>query len=162
MTNAEEILQNWLRHRKVLQEMTERFDDAHLNFKPWEDAFTAGGLIVHMASVMEMFVKTVKQGVFTPPASYPYETMDDIRKIVHALTDKTQADLGSLTDAQLEAEIEVIGRAATGHFWLLSAVDHEIHHKGQLFTYARMLGIDGLPFFRVLPPPNALPPKEEV
>ncbi|SIC68051.1 Uncharacterised protein [Mycobacteroides abscessus subsp. abscessus] len=30
---------------------------------------------------------------------------------------------------------------------LENAKDHEIHHKGQLFTYARLAGIEKLPFF---------------
>ncbi|WP_182914758.1 DinB family protein [Paenibacillus thiaminolyticus] len=28
--------------------------------------------------------------------------------------------------------------------WLI--IDHEIHHKGQLFVYARILGVQELPF----------------
>jgi len=34
-----------------------------------------------------------------------------------------------------------------GMVLLESGKDHEIHHKGQLFTYARLLGIKSLPFF---------------
>ncbi|WP_349679045.1 MULTISPECIES: DinB family protein [Aneurinibacillus] len=31
-------------------------------------------------------------------------------------------------------------------------IDHEVHHKGQLFLYARLIGIEKLPFFITQPP----------
>jgi uncharacterized damage-inducible protein DinB len=149
---AENYLQDWLRHRMVLHELIELFNDSHINFKPWDDAFPMGSLVVHIASTMDMFVKTVKNGIFTPPTINQYQTMDDVRKIVYDLTEVTQAELKSITDKQLEAELEIVSRLCTGSFWLSSAIHHEIHHKGQLFTYARMVGVQNLPFFARLPP----------
>ncbi len=32
--------------------------------------------------------------------------------------------------------------------YLLAMYDHEIHHKGQLFIYARLVGVKDVPFFR--------------
>jgi uncharacterized damage-inducible protein DinB len=99
-----------------------------------------------------MFVKTVKNGAFTPPTINQYQTMDDVRKIVYDLTEVTQEELNAINDKQLEAEIEIKNRICTGSFWLSLAKDHEIHHKGQLFTYARMVGVENLPFYVRLPP----------
>jgi hypothetical protein len=42
MGKAEELLQGWLRHRKVFLELLELFDDEHLNFKPWERSHPPG------------------------------------------------------------------------------------------------------------------------
>jgi uncharacterized damage-inducible protein DinB len=152
MVEVEEYLEEWLRHRMVLHELIELFDDSHINFKPWDDAFSMGSLVVHIASTMDMFVKSVKNGIFTPPTINQYQTMNDVRRIVYDLTEVTQAELKSITDKQLEAEIIILNRKCTCNFWLSNAKAHEIHHKGQLFTYARMVGVHKLPFFVTLPP----------
>jgi uncharacterized damage-inducible protein DinB len=152
MMKVEDYLQEWLRHRMVLQEIIELFDGSHINFKPWENASPLGSLVVHVASITDMFVKTVKNGAFTPPTINQYQTMDDVRKIVYDLTEVTQEELNAINDKQLEAEIEIKNRICTGSFWLSLAKDHEIHHKGQLFTYARMVGVENLPFYVRLPP----------
>ncbi|MEK4357699.1 DinB family protein [Paenibacillus sp. FSL M7-1455] len=57
-----------------------------------------------------------------------------------------------IQDEQLEKELEFNGYIGTGRLWLETAKDHEIHHKGQLFTYARMIGVEKLPFMMKQPP----------
>jgi hypothetical protein len=104
--------------------LIELFDDSHINFKPWDDAFPMGSLIIHMVSTMDMFVKSVLNGVFTPPTEYQYQTMADIRKIVYDLTEVTQKELTSINDKQLAAEFEVLNRKCTGSYWLTNARAH--------------------------------------
>jgi uncharacterized damage-inducible protein DinB len=155
MKKVDDYLQNWLRHRLVLQEMVELIDNEHIDFKPWDNAIPMGSLIVHIVSSTEMFVKTVKNGTFTPPTTInQYQTINDVRNIVYQLTEETTEDLKSLNDKQLIKEIDMNNYIGTGGFWLSTAKDHEIHHKGQLFTYARMVGVENLPFLVKQPSMN--------
>ncbi|MCH1624432.1 DinB family protein [Ferdinandcohnia quinoae] len=147
MAKVDSFIQDWIRHRLVLQEMVELIDHKHIDFKPWDNAIPMGALIVHIVSSTDMFVKTVKNGTFTPPKTInQYQTIDEVRSIVNQLTEETTADLQSLTDEQLLKEINMNNYPGTGSFWLSTAKDHEIHHKGQLFTYARMVGVENVPF----------------
>ncbi|KHF32701.1 DinB family protein [Paenibacillus sp. P1XP2] len=153
MKKLEEYIQEWLRHRLVLQDMVALIPDEHIGFKPWENAMPMGTLITHIVTSTDMFVKTVKNGMFTPPAKInPCETMEEIGNVVRQLTEETRENLNSINDEQLEKEIEFNGFIGTGRLWLASAKDHEIHHKGQLFTYARMVGVENLPFMMKQPP----------
>ncbi|GIO65938.1 DinB family protein [Paenibacillus sp. VCA1] len=153
MKKVEEYIQEWLRHRLVLQDMVALIPDEHIGFKPWENAMPMGTLITHIVTSTDMFVKTVKNGMFTPPAKInPCETMEEIGNVVRQLTEETRENLNSINDEQLEKEIEFNGFIGTGRLWLASAKDHEIHHKGQLFTYARMVGVENLPFMMKQPP----------
>ncbi|WP_188455690.1 DinB family protein [Virgibacillus oceani] len=147
MSKIEEIHEGWLRHRLVLQELLETIDNNHINFKPWEGAYSMGSLAVHIATSTDMFVKSVKNGVFTPPAANQFETMEDVRDIVQRLTEVTKEELGSLSHSQLLEKIEINRFYVPGSLWISNAADHEIHHKGQLFTYARMVGVEKVPFF---------------
>lgn len=153
MTWVEKYIEEWLRHRLVLQEMVALVPDEHIGFKPWENAISMGSLITHIVTATDMFVKTVKNGTFTPPAKInPCETMEEIGNVVRELTEVTRRDLNSIQDEQLEKELEFNGYIGTGRLWLETAKDHEIHHKGQLFTYARMVGVEKLPFMMIQPP----------
>ena len=84
-------------------------------------------------------------------ADVQYETIDDIRNIVQASTESSMALFAELSDSQLEQPLDFNGFVAPGRVWLNNMVDHEIHHKGQLFTYVRSLGIERVPFFIMQP-----------
>ncbi len=148
MSTTDEVVDDWLKHRLVVQELLELVDDEQAQFKPWDNAQSLGDLAVHIATSMDMFVKTVKNGEFTPPQEESnYETMRDVREILKKYTETTKQDLKSLSKSQLTDEVEFNKDFAPGSFWLSNAIDHEIHHKGQLFTYARIAGVKEVPFF---------------
>ncbi|ERI09413.1 DinB family protein [Aneurinibacillus aneurinilyticus] len=156
MKKIDQYIQGWLRHRTVLLDLLDLIHNEHTHYKPWNDAFSLGALAVHIADSMDMFVQAVKNGKFTLPTASnqfnQFESMDDVRKIVAEYTEKTKIDLQALTDSHLEQVFEFNQFVASGQIWLDTAKDHEIHHKGQLFTYARLIGIEKLPFFIVQPP----------
>ena len=147
MDTIEEVVQGWLKHRLVVHDLLELVDDEDMGFKPWDGAQTLGELAVHIATSMDMFVKLVKTGKFAPPNKETFQSMEDVRNIVHKYTSITKGDLKSLTKTNITEEVEFNKDSAPGSFWLSNAIDHEIHHKGQLFTYVRMTGAKKMPFF---------------
>lgn len=149
MAGINGLVSGWMRHRKVLPELLDTFEDQHLSYKPWEDAMSLSELVLHISGAMEMFTNTVRNGVFTPPSGPPnnIEKISELKALVEAQTSETKSKLEALTNDQLEAIVEFAGMKLPGLVLLESAKDHEIHHKGQLFTYARILGIQSLPFF---------------
>jgi uncharacterized damage-inducible protein DinB len=148
MAKVNGFVAGWMSHRKALLELLDTIEDQHLHYKPWENAMSLSELVLHISGAMGMFAQTVKNGVFTPPSEpKPFETTNDLKAIVQAETDQTKSDLESLTDERLDQLVEFYGMKMPGIALLQSGKDHEIHHKGQLFTYARLVGIETLPFF---------------
>jgi len=148
MSKVAAFTAGWMSHRKALLELLNSVQDQHLNYKPWEKGMTLAELALHIAGSTAMFVQIVKTGSFQPPGEAPKPaSADELRAAVQAATEQTKADLESLTDAQLEQIVEFKTMKMPGGAMLEMAKEHEIHHKGQLFTYARLLGIDPLPFF---------------
>ncbi|PLS15993.1 damage-inducible protein DinB [Bacillus sp. M6-12] len=148
MAKINGFIDSWLSHRKALLELADTFGDDQLQFKPWENAMSLSELVLHITGATSMFAQTVKNGVFTPPPEpKAFETASDLKAIIQNETEKTVSDLESLTDEQLELPVEFYGMTMPGLDLLENGKDHEIHHKGQLFTYARLLGIESLPFF---------------
>ncbi|MGY0693892.1 DinB family protein [Virgibacillus sp. FSP13] len=148
MGTMDDVVEGWLRHRLVVHDLLDLVDDEHIDFKPWDGALSLGDLAIHIATSMDMFAKMVVNGKFEPPkAEVDYKTMDDVREIVKKYTEISKWDLKSLDKVKVNAEIEFNNDKAPGSFWLSNAIDHEIHHKGQLFTYVRMTGAKEVPFF---------------
>ncbi|WP_164217336.1 DinB family protein [Virgibacillus sp. YIM 98842] len=151
MDEIKTMMNDWLQHRRILEELLEQIDDEHLHFKPWDGAMSLSELALHVAASNEAFITVVKTGgELVIPDVPECTTMDDVRKNVRKFTKKTKATYESLTKANLEAESPIPHPKLQGkRKVLLTAVyEHEIHHKGQLYVYARMVGAESLPFFR--------------
>lgn len=143
-TSGNAYVEAWLRHRLVLLELLELIGDEHVNFQPWDEALPLGKLALHIATAGEMFVQTVQAGEFRRIAPVTCENMDDVRRVVSELTESTKNALSDLTDEQLNnvvATAQIFGVDLPGKALIGAMRDHEIHHKGQLFVYARMVGV---------------------
>src|SRR5690606_6213146 len=91
MTNIEQMLQDWERHRTVLIDVLGRVDGEHVGFKPWDGAMALGELAMHVAGWNHALVELVKTGEL--PAVQPAEgmSMDQVRQAVSDLTGRTKA-----------------------------------------------------------------------
>ncbi|WP_124726671.1 DinB family protein [Staphylospora marina] len=147
-----ELREGWWRHRKVLLDLLERFEEDHLSFKPWEGAMTLGELALHVAQSAEMFVHLVEGTSYEPSGQIEPASAGELQSLVRQATERTEAVFARIPDDRLNLAIDWGPYTATGKTWLEIMRDHEIHHKGQLFVYARMLGISELPFFLRQPP----------
>ena len=148
MSEINEIVASWRSHRNVLLSLLKDARTEHLGLKPWENAMSLSELVLHIVGAMDMFGRLVKNGAYTKgEGSEPVGTADELRARVSARTDESEAILRSLTPDQLEATLDFFGAKLTGRQLLRRAIDHEIHHKGQLFVYLRMAGVESLPMF---------------
>lgn len=151
MERLQELHELWRNHRRVLEELLAAVGDEHMHFKPWSGAMSLGELALHTAASAVGFLRTVKMG---EPLAIPEvpecRTMADVRDQVRALTEQAEELFASLGEAELMADSPIPHPKLSGpRIGLIQAVcEHEIHHKGQLFVYARMVGADPLPFFR--------------
>ncbi|TCW38917.1 DinB family protein [Laceyella sacchari] len=152
MSKANGFVNSWLRHRLVLLELLEHLQDEHLDYRPWEKGMSLKELVLHILQSADMFVNSVIAGHFVSPAEpeKAVNTVAELRELAQALTDKNRQSLSSLPDEKFAAMVDVtkpFGRPFSGEVLLQMMRDHEIHHKGQLYTYARIVGVETLPLF---------------
>ncbi|MCL6631417.1 MAG: DinB family protein [Alicyclobacillus herbarius] len=151
MSQVEQVLNHWLSHRQALMDLLAVIPSDKADFRPWEKAMSVKELALHVAGSTYKFVTSVAAGRFEP--GWPQlqaETMEETRRILAEYTEKSRSALANLSTAQLDAVVDaqaVFGFSAPGSVFLTSAIDHEIHHKGQLFVYARLVGVESVPFF---------------
>lgn len=150
LADGKSFAKQFMTHRAVLQDILSRVSDDKFDFQPWDKALTLGNLAIHMATSADWFAEAVKAGKFGKPEKVEVQSMADVRRVVDEYTVKTKATLESLTEAQVEGLVDakdVFGMDAPGKIFLGSMKDHEVHHKGQMFVYARMAGVAEMPFF---------------
>ncbi|WP_258112603.1 DinB family protein [Alicyclobacillus sp. SP_1] len=152
MTKVAPFADAWLRHRLITSDILDGLTDDHaLEFKPWDGAMSLRELVVHMLVAADMFTSTIQNGSFSrpnPDALPKPTTLAELRAATHDFTNRTKDQLASISDETYDKMIDttqVFGQPLPAHALLGIMKDHEIHHKGQLFVYGRMLGMEKMP-----------------
>ncbi|MFN2745088.1 MULTISPECIES: DinB family protein [unclassified Bacillus (in: firmicutes)] len=150
MERKDRIVQEFLSHRSVTEELIQKIDDEHMDYKPTETSMSARDLITHMLHSFYRFALTAKEGT---PEGFKRKLEDpetSLAELAQAYTEKTKQLLESFTDEELDREIDLtkmFGRKVAAEQLVQLAVGHEIHHKGNLFVYVREMGHTDLPLY---------------
>jgi uncharacterized damage-inducible protein DinB len=116
-----------------------------------EGKFTFGDVMRHLASIERwMFVENAA----LRPSRYPghgreladgYDAVVAYMQRMHA---ESMEILGALTDEDLERKCTTPGGADLKvSKWLRAMIEHEAHHRGQLYMYCGMLDVKTPPIF---------------
>jgi uncharacterized damage-inducible protein DinB len=113
--------------------------------------FTLGDTVRHLAGIERyMYAENAQR----KPARYPghgrelADGLEAVRGYLDRCHAETMEILGRLSDADLAAKCETPGGASIGvGKWLRLMVEHEIHHRGQLYMGLGMLGVSTPPIY---------------
>ena len=116
-----------------------------------EGEFTIGDIIRHLATIERyMYAENAQfkpsryRGCGTEYAE-GYEATIDFYNRLHA---ESMAIFEGLRPEDLQAKCQTPGKVdITLWKWLRAMVEHEIHHRGQLYLYLGMLGIKSPPMY---------------
>jgi uncharacterized damage-inducible protein DinB len=116
-----------------------------------EGRFTFGDLIRHLATI-ERFMYA--ENVLMRPSRYPghgrelAEGYDEVLKFLNRLHEQSVHIFRSLSDEDLYKKCTTPGGAPiTVWKWLRAMVEHEAHHRGQIYLYLSMLDIPSPPLY---------------
>lgn len=116
-----------------------------------EGKFTLGDLVRHLAALERwMFAENV-QG---RPSRYPghgkelASGYDAVLEYFDRMHSDTVDILRSLPDERLTETCETPGGARLAVWkWLRAMIEHEVHHRGQIYLYLGMLGVETPPLY---------------
>jgi|SRR5579872_301495 len=122
-----------------------------LNWTYAPGKFTLGDLVRHLGAIERyMFAENV-QG---RPSRYPgcgKELADGYEQVVEFFGEMHRQSVeifSRLTESDLESKCQTPGGAPiTVWKWLRSMIEHEIHHRGQIYLYLAMLGVETPPLY---------------
>jgi uncharacterized damage-inducible protein DinB len=116
-----------------------------------EGKFTLGDLLRHMAAIERyMFGETIQN----KPSRYHgcgkdlADGYENILMYMERMHRETVEIVSQLSDADLKGKCATPeGAQITVWKWLRAMVEHEVHHRGQIYTYLAILGVPTPPLY---------------
>jgi len=151
VTRVEPFLDYWEKVRGRTRRVVERIPEESLEWTWKPGRFTLGDLVRHLAGIERwMYAENARR----LPSRYPgherslADGLPAVRSYLESLHAESMAIFRGLTDADLAARCETPGGSeiSVGK-WLRLMVEHEVHHRGQIYLYLAMLGVETPPLY---------------
>jgi len=118
-----------------------------------EGKFTLGDQVRHIASIERyMFAETVsgRPSRYSGCGRELADGYEQVMQFAERLHRETVELLSALSDADLQRKCNTPDGASIAVWkWLRAMLEHEIHHRGQIYTYLRIAGCEIPPLFSV-------------
>jgi uncharacterized damage-inducible protein DinB len=141
----------WANARARTTRVLDRLPESELEWSHAPGRFTFGDLLRHLASI-ERFMYA--ENVLGRPSRYPGHAaalatgIAGVREYMERCHAESLAIFRALSDADLQRKCETpAGKPITTWKWLRSMVEHEAHHRGQLYLMASMRGVSIPPLY---------------
>jgi uncharacterized damage-inducible protein DinB len=142
-TEIERLVKQWDRIHNQTVKVMKAAPSEKLDWKPAETIRSLGSLLRHIVSAEHFLITTALTGQGQPPT----EDLKgyDVAGLVDAFNRQHQRlveQVASLSPEQSKETIQFFGRELPRMTLLWGITEHEIHHRGQLFVYLRLLGVE--------------------
>jgi uncharacterized damage-inducible protein DinB len=131
--------------------VVERIPPEHLEWTYQAGKWTLGDLIRHLAALERLMFA---ENIAGRPSQYQgcgrelAEGTEAVRAYLDRCHEETLEILGQLQDEDLQRRCTTPGGASLPIWkWLRAMVEHEIHHRGQIYLYLSMLGVETPPLY---------------
>jgi uncharacterized damage-inducible protein DinB len=149
--SVSQFLEYWSSVRSRTRRVVECIPRDHLEWTFRPGAFTLGDLVRHLGTIERyMYAETVAGR----SSKYPgcgRELADGFEAVLSyfdQLDLESRAIFGSLSDADLTRKCQTpAGVAITTWKWLRAMVEHEAHHRGQIYLMLSMLEVPTPPLY---------------
>ena len=122
-----------------------------LEWRPADDKFSFGDLVRHLAAIERyLFVETVIGGANRYPGHGEAlaKGFDAVISYYETLHNESVTLLKTLSDDDLSAKCQTpAGTSITVWKWLRAMLEHEVHHRGQLYLMLGLIGVETPPLF---------------
>jgi uncharacterized damage-inducible protein DinB len=151
LSTAAGFLDYWGKVRGRTLRVARVIPPAEIERRPAPGRFSLGDLLRHLATIERyLYAETARLA----PSRYPghgaelAEGHDAVLAYMDRLHAESMAIFGRLSDADLQRRCQTPeGSRITTWKWLRAMIEHEIHHRGQIYTYLGLLGVETPPLF---------------
>ena len=151
IANSSDFVEYWRGVRRRTRRLLPLVPEEHLEWAPAQGRWTVGDQFRHLASIERWMYAENARG---NPSRYPghgAELADGLAAVaafLDQLHEESCAIFGALSSAQLAGKTTTpAGTPITTAKWLRAMVEHEAHHRGQLYLSLNLLGIPTPPIF---------------
>ena len=146
-----EFAQYWRRIRGRTMAVARCIPGDRFDWSPGHGAMTIGDLVRHLAVTERWLFVEVARGGQSAYLSHGPELGQSLEEVLGLLTRLHDESLGiieQLTVDEWERPVCTPGGATMPAWkWLRAMVEHEVHHRGQLYLALRLCGVATPPIF---------------
>lgn len=147
MTAVEHYIKLLEMYTSGTMKVLEGIPEDRFEWRPWKGAFSFKGTIGHMISDELQFVRAVSESLGLPKPETEAKPKGTLREEVGRFWEihrQTVSLVNSLRDEDLEKKVKMYGGQweATIYEVLQGILEHQVHHRGQLVVYFRILGME--------------------
>jgi uncharacterized damage-inducible protein DinB len=133
---GQQLQNEWMTTFKVLTAVPEGKKD----YKPDPNARAAGELAIHIANADVWFLNGVINGKFDDPTEQQFATVRELGDWYKQNFPKALEKALALDGVKLAQIVDFYGMKMPAVNYLLFALVHMVHHRGQLAAYLRPMG----------------------
>ena len=145
--NAKELFSHWAEVRDGLLQALDKLADEQLDFVPVEGLWSLGRVACHIAGAEDGWFRYViarELNGWPPYTTKDYPTVEAVKTLLTEAHARTQAYLATLDIADLDQTIETPwGEQVTLGWIIWHVLEHEIHHRGEIFLMLGLMGLEG-------------------
>lgn len=138
------LVNEWDRQHRVTVRVMERIPESQRDWKPHPKSMSTGGLCWHLVSAEHMFIQAVLNGQFGDKQWKLPSRPDSVQETIAAFDENHSALHKALRELPEGAWSKRLSFVDRWHFparqFVAVCMGHEIHHRGQLTVYLRLLG----------------------
>lgn len=127
------------------------FSEADLDFRPKEGVRSVRGLIMHIYTMERTLAENIRSGKLTAEADNPeteagkavlaeLQTVADLQAYARRYHQALDDTLAAMSEEEVQGVVEAPYGSFPAWQFFQFAYDEHWHHRGQLYTYARLLG----------------------
>jgi len=135
------------RHLEETLPLIKQLTEVNIMSRPVKGGREIGEVVLHMLRSFEYYLKgiTTNQWEALPYNLEKYDSAESIIDLTEMVFEKVKVYTSLILTSDLGRKIESFNRQATVAELILEMIEHSIHHRGQITTYYRFLGIDPIP-----------------
>jgi uncharacterized damage-inducible protein DinB len=143
MPRNQRYLASYQMHRAALQDLYALLPDDQAEFSAWEGGMSFLRLADHLSlSTARTLALAQGQAPAAPGSVSPSTSLSEARERLASSTEQMMSYVASLQDDDLSRTVAAFGGRQMPISTLVEFnIDHEAHHKGQVWMMARMVGV---------------------
>lgn len=131
----------WARFNESLIRLIDYVPEDQINWSPKPELWNFRGILIHIASARDQWLQyTVKDGVDAPDVWRTVRTKAEVQAAYARTWDRLAAFLRD--PAKLAATYQDEPAPVTGHWIAFHLLEHDVHHRADIFHYLALLGIE--------------------
>ncbi len=136
-----DITPTWARFNNELIRLVDYVPDDQLNWSPKPELWNFRGILLHIAAARDGWLgRDVKDGVEAPDVWRTVRTKAEIQAAFRRTWERLESFLGD--QHKLDATYTEEGQTLSGHWIAFHLLEHDIHHRADIFHYLALLGIE--------------------